>query len=98
MTMVDWEPYRLTLTISGRVQGVFFRESAKDIAIKLKLVGRIKNNPDGTVGVVAEGEKPALEEFLVFCRRGPDHAVVEGVEGRWEEKTRTEFSSFQMLT
>jgi acylphosphatase len=76
---------RLHLLVSGRVQGVFYRQSTVDVAAALGLRGFARNLPDGRVEVVAEGERAALEALLDACRRGPPAARVEGVEVAWGE-------------
>lgn len=78
-------PARLHLVVSGRVQGVFYRQSTADAAAGLRLRGFVRNLPDGRVEVVAEGARAALEALLAFCRRGPPAARVEGVEAAWGE-------------
>jgi acylphosphatase len=65
--------------ISGRVQGVFFRQSAAAEAQRLGLTGWIRNLADGRVEAEAEGTTEALETFIAFCRRGPDGASVEAL-------------------
>jgi acylphosphatase len=76
---------RLHLVVSGRVQGVFYRQSTADLARRLGLDGLVRNLPDGSVEVVAEGERAALEALLEACRRGPPAASVAGVEVAWGE-------------
>jgi acylphosphatase len=73
------------VTIRGRVQAVFFRVEARDRARSLGLSGWVRNNPDGTVEAVFEGERERVESMLEWCRRGPAGAVVEEVEVEWEE-------------
>ena len=77
---------RLHLTISGRVQGVFFRASTKETARSLDLRGWVKNLADGRVAAVFEGDEEALLRMLDWCRRGPPGADIEqeGLEGRGE--------------
>ena len=65
--------------ISGRVQGVGFRYFAQDAARREGLHGFVRNNDDGTVEVVAEGESEALERFERAIRRGPSRSRVEQV-------------------
>ena len=72
--------------IYGRVQGVFFRSSAKDMAGKLDLVGWVRNNPDGSVEVLAYGPKGRLEEFIKWCKVGPPGAFVEKIDTDWSEQ------------
>lgn len=68
------------MVISGRVQGVFFRQHALERARELGLRGYVRNLPDGSVEAVASGSKYAIEKFIAFCRRGPASARVEGVK------------------
>jgi len=79
---------RLVAIVYGIVQGVFFRYNTKLEAIRLGLTGTVRNLPDGSVEVIAEGPHKRLEELLSFLHRGPDPAVVERVEARWEEPSR----------
>ena len=69
----------LNITVKGKVQGVFFRASAKAVADQLGVKGIVKNQPGGEVYIEAEGDKMALELFLDFCREGPEDAVVSSV-------------------
>lgn len=84
---------RLNLKISGRVQGVFFRAETARKARSLGLVGWVRNAPDGTVEVVAEGEKEALERLYAWCQKGSSFAQVEKVEAEWESY-QGEFKKF----
>jgi len=69
-----------TFRIHGRVQGVFFRQSAQQEAQQLGLTGYTRNNPDGTVTIEAEGSTDALDKLATWCRHGPERAQVERVE------------------
>ena len=71
------------LLISGRVQGVFFRYSARQRAEELDLAGYAKNLLDGRVEIVAEGDEKRLRILLAWARQGPPGAYVEGVEVNW---------------
>jgi acylphosphatase len=75
---------RVHLKISGRVQGVYYRASTLQEAHKLGLTGWVMNCPGGAVEAVAEGAKHKLEEFIAWCRQGPDGARVTQVDVRWE--------------
>jgi acylphosphatase len=75
---------RVHLWIEGRVQGVFFRASTMDKARELGLTGWVKNNPDGSVEIVAEGAREVVEELVAWSHKGPRHAVVDNVEVEWE--------------
>jgi acylphosphatase len=68
------------ITISGLVQGVFFRDGAKEIADKIGVFGFVQNTDAGTVYVEVEGEEKKLEEFIAWCHTGPKLARVEKVE------------------
>ena len=65
------------IKIYGRVQGVFFRKSAKELAERLKLSGFASNQPDHTIYIEIEGEEDGLNEFLKWCNDGPELARVE---------------------
>jgi acylphosphatase len=65
------------------VQGVFFRAGTADEAKKLGLRGWVRNNPDGSVEIVAEGARTQLEKLLEWCIHGPEGAKVSGIEYDW---------------
>jgi acylphosphatase len=71
--------------ISGRVQGVFFRDTARQRAESAGVAGWIRNTPDGTVEAVFEGETEVVDELVDFCRRGPSGAEVASVEVEEEQ-------------
>lgn len=80
----------LNITVAGRVQGVFFRASTKTSADHLNIKGFVRNQPDGSVYIEAEGEEKDLEQFLKWCSQGPKAARVEAfnvVKGRIEDYT-----------
>ncbi len=81
------------LIISGRVQGVFYRASCQDVAVKYGLNGWVKNLPDGKVEVLVQGEKDKIEKLIEWCKKGPPNADVSGVEVQWEEVTEV-FNGF----
>ncbi len=86
---------RIHLIISGDVQGVGYRTWAKQIAHQLNLNGWVINRPDGAVEVVAEGTKAKLEEFIRYCRKGPEVAWIQDVAVTWQDGTG-EFVSFDI--
>ena len=86
---------RADLLIGGRVQGVFYRASAQQEAMRLGLVGEVRNLPDGQVEAIVEGPKERVEEFIDWCRRGPPSAEVESVRVRWS-KALGEFRTFMV--
>jgi acylphosphatase len=67
---------RYKILVSGKVQGVYFRYSAKKIADELKIGGYVQNLPDGSVLIEGEGSEEALEKFTAWCRKGPEKAKV----------------------
>ncbi len=67
------------LLITGKVQGVFYRASAKKIANKLGITGWIKNTEDGNVEATVSGERSVIENFINWCKYGPDRACVAQV-------------------
>ena len=83
------------IKVYGRVQGVFFRQSAKGEADKLGLVGWVRNDPAGTVEALAVGPKEKLEKFIDWCRNGPSAAEVEKVDVDWVDSTE-EFRNFSI--
>jgi acylphosphatase len=82
---------RAHLIIHGRVQGVFFRYGTKDAGV----TGWVRNRREGTVEVVAEGERDKVDELVSWCRHGPPQARVTDVELTWEEPTG-EFDGFKV--
>ena len=70
---------RCRAVVSGRVQGVFYRDSCQQMARRLGVRGSVRNCGDGTVEVVAEGEREAVEQLLAWCRVGPPRAGVTAV-------------------
>ena len=86
---------RLKAKILGKVQGVFFRDTAQKTAQDLELTGWVCNEPDGSVQIVAEGDEKKLERFLEFLKEGSDSAVVSDVDIKWE-KPKGEFEEFEV--
>ncbi len=68
------------VVVSGRVQGVFFRDCTRREAARLGVTGWVRNRADGTVQAHVEGRAEAVERLVSWCREGPRHAVVERVE------------------
>jgi acylphosphatase len=77
----------LQAMVHGRVHGVFFRAFVETRAEELKLTGYVRNRPDGTVEVRAEGERQKLEKLLGYLNVGPPAARVEEVVAAWAEYT-----------
>jgi acylphosphatase len=68
------------IRISGKVQGVYFREGTKGVADLLRIKGWIRNEEDGSVLMEIKGDLLALEDFWIWCHEGPDRAKVELVD------------------
>ncbi len=77
----------LQATVHGRVHGVFYRAFVETRAEELKLTGYVRNRPDGTVEVRAEGERQNLEKLAESLKTGPPAARVEEVVAAWAEYT-----------
>lgn len=73
-------PQHLLLRIYGRVQGVWFRETARRQAEARGVTGFARNDPDGTVLIEAEGEEAPLNQFVDWCHQGPTLARVDQVD------------------
>lgn len=89
------ELVRLTARIHGFVQGVSFRYYTLRQAQTLGLDGYVRNCWDGTVEVVAEGERDAVNKLLSWLHVGPSYAEVEKVDFEWEEP-RGDFTRFEV--
>lgn len=86
---------RAHVYVSGSVQGVFFRESARKKAREFGLAGWIENLPDGRVEAVFEGSPEDVRRMTQWCEQGPPHATVEDVEVRLED-ARGDLRSFEV--
>lgn len=86
---------RAHVFVSGRVQGVFFRDHTRRWAASLGLAGWVKNLRDGRVEVVAEGEREKLDDLIARLRQGPPTAEVTDVKTAWEE-FQGEFGDFRI--
>ncbi|MGH1568869.1 MAG: acylphosphatase [Nitrosopumilus sp.] len=88
--------YRVRLFITGKVQGVFFRQSLKVMAKKNDVFGWVKNLQDGRVEAVLEGNEDNIDRLVEWAHSGPANARVEDVE-ICNEKYAAEFSKFDVL-
>lgn len=79
----------LNIIIKGKVQGVFFRDSTKKLADKLRIRGTVENLKSGDVKIVAQGDVEQLNEFVEWCKTGPAKAEVKSLV-----KTEIEDSDF----
>lgn len=85
----------ISIRISGKVQGVFFRASTKAKADELNIKGFVRNEKNGDVYIEAEGDDNTLSEFISWCKHGPTMARVDQCEVA-EEKENS-FSTFMIL-
>lgn len=81
---------RTRVLVSGRVQGVFFRDSTREKAQALGLSGWVRNLPDGTVEAAFEGDEDRVAEMVSWCGDGPPEARVENVSAEDEEPEHLE--------
>lgn len=84
---------RSELFVVGKVQGVFFRASAREIAERFGLKGFAENMGDDRVHIVAEGEREQLEKFAAWCKTGPSFASVKEIRVQWQP-ARGSFKAF----
>lgn len=87
---------RMRLVIEGRVQGVWFRDSTRREANNLGVFGWVRNRPDGTVEVLAEGPEDQIKKLVSWCHHGPPAADVHRVQKTGEE-WQGEFKSFDIV-
>lgn len=86
---------RAHIFVSGRVQGVFFRDHTQRWASSLNLTGWVKNIRDGRVEALAEGDKEKIEELIIRLKEGPPSAQVDKVDVNWEDY-KGEFKDFRI--
>lgn len=89
----------MTLIIKGKVQRVGFRYSVVDFVMtqNLPIVGHVRNMPDGSVHVLAQGDIESLKELHRFCTKGPPRAEVREVTEDLIKINKPEFSEFVIL-
>ncbi len=83
------------ITVSGKVQGVYYRQSTFEFAHQLSIQGFVRNVPNGDVYIEAEGEEEQLAKLIEWCRKGSARAVVSDV--KVSEGEIKNFSSFSIL-
>ncbi|MEM1096915.1 MAG: acylphosphatase [Bacteroidota bacterium] len=91
----DTGSQRLSARVSGRVQGVGFRHFTRATARRLGLTGWVRNEPDGSVYLIAEGPKAQLDTLLERLHTGPSMSRVQHVQAHWAEAGGT-FSRFDV--
>jgi len=85
----------INIKITGKVQGVTFRETTKYVADQSGIKGLVRNEKDGSVYIEAEGEEWILDSFLEWCNEGPDRAKVESCVT--EEGLMKDFQDFVIM-
>jgi acylphosphatase len=94
MPRMSPDTIRRRLVVHGKVQGVFYRDSAREVARNEGVAGWAANRSDGSVEVVLEGPAEAVESVVGYCRQGPSSADVESVDEH--EETPEGLSGFQI--
>ena len=89
------EKVRAHAIISGSVQGVFFRMETQRAAEKIGVSGWVRNRTDGKVEALFEGDGERVNAVLKWCEKGPPHAVVTGVDVKWQDSA-DEFKNFEI--
>ena len=86
---------QIHIFVTGRVQGVFFRQSTKVMAIKNNVNGWVRNLDDGKVEIVAQGKEQDIENLTNWCKTGPANSRVDEFEFK-EESIAEEFENFEV--
>ncbi len=86
---------RAHIFVSGRVQGVYFREKTRKQTQEFGVFGWVRNLPDGRVEAIFEGEKENVEKIISWSKRGPFWAKVKNLETNWEQY-KGEFENFEI--
>ena len=93
---MDDSPHRrLEMRITGKVQGVWYRDSTRTRANRLGLRGWVRNCSDGSVELLAERAEVSLQQLVNWCREGPPAARVDGLEPTWSAPSG-EFEQFSV--
>lgn len=83
------------VTVSGRVQGVFFRASTREVAMQWGVRGFVRNLPGRRVEAVLQGERAAVEQVIAFMREGPPGAQVTEIRVEWRPSS-AEYGGFDV--
>ena len=85
---------QFNITVRGKVQGVWYRDSTRKVATEMGISGIVRNQPDGTVYIEAVGTKEQLNQLVEWCKNGPELARVDEVQVlvQIEVKTYTGFT------
>jgi acylphosphatase len=85
----------IRLTIKGKVQGVFYRATAKDVADLIGVKGWVRNLPDNNVEITVTATEEILQKFINWCKQGPPKAKVEEIIV--EDLDLEEFNGFRII-
>ena len=85
----------VSIVVTGKVQGVYYRQSTREKAAELQITGEVKNMPDDSVHIIATGEEVKIESFVTWCKQGPPRAKVEHVTV--EELPLRSFEKFSIV-
>jgi acylphosphatase len=90
------EKQQVHIIVSGRVQGVFFRDFTQRQATKLGLSGWVRNTDNGEVEIIAEGDKIKLNQLIEAVKNGPDRSQVKNCQIDWNNFIKG-FSDFEII-
>lgn len=85
----------ISITVKGKVQGVFYRQTTHEKAIALGISGTVRNLPDRSVKIIATGTKEQLDKLTAWCRQGPSRAEV--IDIICYEETLRSFPDFRIV-
>jgi acylphosphatase len=85
----------ISIRVKGIVQGVYYRQRTKETALRSGITGEVKNLPDGDVYILATGTEEQLQEFIKWCNKGPETAVVSNIIV--EKVPLKKFSTFKIV-
>jgi acylphosphatase len=85
----------MRIIISGKVQGVYYRQSTREKSMQLGISGIVKNLTNGSVEVIASGTSDQLNNLVEWCKQGPPKAVVSSIES--EELPYQSFDGFKII-
>jgi acylphosphatase len=85
----------ISIIVSGKVQGVFFRQSTKETAQQLNITGEVRNLDDGNVEIIATGTKEQLDDLIEWCKKGPPKAIVSEI--KIKNLSLREFAHFTII-
>jgi acylphosphatase len=85
----------ISILVSGKVQGVFYRQSTREKAREIGVTGEVRNLPNGNVQIIATGSEQALDALVSWCKLGPERAIVDQVQT--SDLELKNFSDFKII-